>query len=100
MADINALQGINAYKQTLSTPTAEGKDSNVDSFAETLSHTIQDSIHTLKNVEHASRGTLTGEVSLEELATAVANAEITLQTIVAVRDRLINAYQDIIKMPI
>jgi flagellar hook-basal body complex protein FliE len=31
---------------------------------------------------------------------AVTNAEVTLQTVLAVRDRVIQAYQDIIRMPI
>jgi flagellar hook-basal body complex protein FliE len=31
---------------------------------------------------------------------AVHAAEITLQTVVAVRDRMISAYQDILRMPI
>ena len=31
---------------------------------------------------------------------AVNAAELTLQTVVAVRDRMITAYQDIIRMPI
>ena len=36
----------------------------------------------------------------QSLVTAVANAELTLNTVVAVRDRVINAYNDIIKMSI
>ena len=100
MADIGTLQGIGAYQQKLDAPGAGEKSGNAGSFAEMLSHSIEDSVDTLKAVEVASEGALTGEVSLEELATAVANAEITLQTITAVRDRLVNAYQDIIKMPI
>jgi len=31
--------------------------------------------------------------------TAVAEAEVTLQTVVAVRDRVIEAYRDIARMP-
>jgi flagellar hook-basal body complex protein FliE len=31
---------------------------------------------------------------------AVTNAQVALQTVVAVRDRVISAYQDILKMPI
>jgi flagellar hook-basal body complex protein FliE len=34
------------------------------------------------------------------VVTAVSNAEVTLQTAVAVRDRVIQAYLDIIRMPI
>jgi flagellar hook-basal body complex protein FliE len=38
--------------------------------------------------------------SLVDVVTAVAEAETTLQTVVAVRDKVIAAYQDIMKMPI
>jgi flagellar hook-basal body complex protein FliE len=35
-----------------------------------------------------------------EVVTAVANAEATLQTVAALRDRVVAAYQEIIRMPI
>ena len=31
---------------------------------------------------------------------AVSNAEVALQTVVAVRDKVVSAYQDILQMPI
>ena len=50
--------------------------------------------------EAVSAKALANKAELHELVTAVANAELTLNTVVAVRDRVISAYQDIIKMPI
>ncbi|NBX04163.1 MAG: flagellar hook-basal body complex protein FliE, partial [Alphaproteobacteria bacterium] len=41
-----------------------------------------------------------GKVDLTDLVTAVSSAELTLNTVVAVRDKVINAYQEIIRMPI
>ena len=41
-----------------------------------------------------------GEAELSEVVTAVANAETALQTVVTVRDRIITAYQEIMRMPI
>ena len=41
-----------------------------------------------------------GEADLNELIVAVSKAELTLQTVVTVRDRAIQAYQDILRMPI
>ena len=35
-----------------------------------------------------------------ESSFVVASAEVTLQTVVAVRDRVVQAYQDILRMPI
>ena len=34
------------------------------------------------------------------MVTAVANAELALQTVVAVRDQVVAAYQEIMRMPI
>ena len=41
-----------------------------------------------------------GQTSLQEVVEAVNAAELTLQTVVAVRDRMIAAYQEIMRMPI
>jgi flagellar hook-basal body complex protein FliE len=43
---------------------------------------------------------VTGEADIVDVVQAVGNAEITLQTVVAVRDRVISAYQEIMRMPI
>jgi flagellar hook-basal body complex protein FliE len=41
-----------------------------------------------------------GNVDIRDVVMAVNNAEVTLQTVVAVRDKVIAAYQDIMRMPI
>lgn len=43
---------------------------------------------------------LNGTADLVDVVTSVQNAEMVLETVVAVRDKVIAAYQDIIKMPI
>ena len=43
---------------------------------------------------------MVGQANLQDVVEAVNAAEVTLQTVVAVRDRMIAAYQDIIRMPI
>lgn len=41
-----------------------------------------------------------GQADLVDVVTAVAAAEATLETVVSVRDQVIRAYQEIIRMPI
>ena len=41
-----------------------------------------------------------GNASLTEIVESVTAAELTLQTVVAVRDKMLQAYQDIMRMPI
>jgi flagellar hook-basal body complex protein FliE len=50
--------------------------------------------------EATSAEALANKAEYHQLVTAVNNAELTLRTVVGVRDRMISAYQEIIKMPI
>ena len=52
------------------------------------------------NSEAVSTKAIANKAELHDLVTSVSNAELTLNTVVAIRDRMINAYQDLIKMPI
>ena len=70
------------------------------SFGDVLKTSILDSIQTMKAGEQMSARAVTGEASLPEVVQAVNAAELTLSTVVAVRDRLITAYQEIMRMPI
>lgn len=97
---VNDISGaIAAYGNVAKSPSAGAAGEGVN-FLEMVQQGVDNSTQTLKAAEQAGIGALNGEVSLDELAVAIANAETTLQTVVAVRDRVIGAYQDIIKMPI
>jgi flagellar hook-basal body complex protein FliE len=48
----------------------------------------------------AATRALTGQGSVTDVVLAVGRAELTLQTAVAVRDRVVAAYQDVMRMPI
>lgn len=43
---------------------------------------------------------ISGAGNLTEVATAVTHAELALQTAVSIRDRVVQAYQDVMRMPI
>jgi flagellar hook-basal body complex protein FliE len=77
---------------------AEEKPAN--SFASVLGKTIEDTVATTRQGEKAMVDGATGKAELTDVVTAIANAEVTLETIVALRDRVITAYQEIMRMPI
>ncbi len=85
----NGLGGLKAREQ------ASG-----ESFAEALREATDDAIETLKTSEEESMKAAMGKADLNELIVAVSKAELTLQTVVTVRDRAVQAYQDIMRMPI
>jgi len=70
------------------------------SFADLLGQAVTDAISTGRQGEVMSARGIAGTADIGEVVTAVTNAELTLQTAVAIRDRVISAYQDIISMPI
>jgi flagellar hook-basal body complex protein FliE len=69
-------------------------------FSDLVSGAVQGAIETGRNSEAMSLKAIAGNADLREVVTAVTEAEITLQTALAIRDRVVQAYQDIISMPI
>lgn len=70
------------------------------SFLELVGSSLKSSAAAGYNSEAIATRALAGKADVTDVVTAVANAELALNTVVAVRDRVISAYQDIIKMPI
>ncbi|HEX9836937.1 MAG TPA: flagellar hook-basal body complex protein FliE [Alphaproteobacteria bacterium] len=71
-----------------------------DSFAALVREAAGSAIQSGVKSEAMSAQAIAGKADLNEVVAAVTNAEVTLQTVLAVRDRVIQAYQDIIRMPI
>lgn len=106
-----ALTTINnalaAYKQAASSfATGEG-DSKTESvsgsgmdFASLLKDGVKNAIDSSRKSEELSKQAIAGKADVRDVVAAVNNAELTLQTVVAVRDKVIGAYNDILKMPI
>ncbi|MGE4312967.1 MAG: flagellar hook-basal body complex protein FliE [Pseudobdellovibrionaceae bacterium] len=69
------------------------------SFEDMLKMATESAIDTMKGSEVASAKAVTGEADLNDVVQAVSAAEITLQTVVAVRDRMVGALQEILRMP-
>ncbi|NWG46735.1 MAG: flagellar hook-basal body complex protein FliE [Alphaproteobacteria bacterium] len=70
------------------------------SFGALLKGVVNDAVATGGAAEQASMNAVAGEGSLVDAVSAIAAAEVTLQTVVAVRDRVVGAYQEIMRMPI
>lgn len=70
------------------------------SFKDLVAEGLDQARSTGYKAEATSVEALANKSELHDLVTAVSNAELTVNTVVAVRDRMVNAYQDIIKMPI
>lgn len=98
-ANANAIA---AYSNTAraAVPSGELKPKAGQTFANLIETTAENSLQELKVAEKATIQGVTGKADLTDVVTAVSSAETTLQTMVAVRDRVIGAYLEILKMPI
>jgi flagellar hook-basal body complex protein FliE len=69
-------------------------------FADLLKSAMTDAMHTSKNAETQMVKQVQGKAELIDVATAISAAETSLETVMAVRDQVISAYQEIMRMPI
>jgi flagellar hook-basal body complex protein FliE len=69
-------------------------------FGQLLNNALEAIGETGKAADTGMMAGATGKAEMVDVVTAVAEAEVTVQTIVAVRDRVISAYQEILRMPI
>ena len=71
-----------------------------ESFSDALKDFAGDAVGALKEGEQASLAAVQGKANIASVVTAISNAELMLQTVVTIRDKVIAAYQDITKTAI
>lgn len=73
---------------------------NKPSFGETLETAIEGAVSTNKEAEVKAAAGLQGRGNLTDIVTSISQAQMVLQTASTVRDRVIQSYQDIMRMTI
>ncbi|SFK79723.1 flagellar hook-basal body complex protein FliE [Falsiroseomonas stagni] len=69
-------------------------------FGGVLSRAMESAVELGRSADAASTQALMGQGSVTEAVLAISRAELALQTTVAVRDRVVAAYQEVMRMPI
>ena len=70
-------------------------------FAEILQGMVKQTVAAQGKAESLTMAAAQGDnVPLHEVVQAISQAQLTLQTLVSVRDRAVEAYQEVIRMPI
>ena len=86
----NSLGGLAAGKEA-----AQG-----GGFAQMLNQVMSDTVSSTKNAETQMAAHTQGKAELIDVVTAISSAQASLETVMAVRDQVIQAYQEIMRMPI
>lgn len=58
------------------------------------------SLQTLRQAELASARGVAGTADVQEVVQAAANAELTVQTMTQLRDKIVTAYMDVLRMAV
>jgi flagellar hook-basal body complex protein FliE len=93
-----AYQSIQQMGQAAASPGIAPEGAG--NFSDFLSGAIKDSISTMAQGEQAASQQVSGKANVVDVVNSVNAAEITLDTVVAVRDKVVSAYQSIMNMPI
>lgn len=73
---------------------------NAPNFGEVLRQESTEAIHTLEKAEKQSLAAAAGEANINDVVMAMSKAEMTLQTVTSIRDKAVEAYKQIMRMPI
>ena len=69
-------------------------------FAKLLTQSVQGVVDAGKAAETQSMQMVNGKADMVDVVTAMSQAEIAMETMVTVRDKVIAAYEEIMRMPI
>lgn len=94
-----AYQALSNIGTAAPTATA-GAAGSASSFSDFLSGAMNNAVGTMKAGEQIATQQVAGQADIVDVVNAVNSAELSLDTVVAVRDKVIAAYQNIMQMPI
>lgn len=86
---LNAAQGYGGLAKTLKPEPAQPLAEGAKAFAAVMDR-----------ADAATQGFAAGTVDTQSVVEAIAQAEMALQTAVTVRDRIVGAYQEVLRMPL
>lgn len=94
------LGGVAGNATGTSATAISGSGSEGGDFTQALKEATEGAIETMRSGETQSFQATVGNADMNEVVMAVNKAELTLQTVVSIRDKAVQAYQDILRMPI
>jgi flagellar hook-basal body complex protein FliE len=102
---ITALAAAKAYASTQKTAGIDpglggGAVSGAGGFGDLLKSAMTDAMKASKTAETQMAAQVQGKAELVDVVTSISAAEASLETVMAVRDQVISAYQEIMRMPI
>ncbi len=102
LAVAKAYAAVQAQAANIAGPAPVNNAPGMDQggFGDILKSAMSDAVQSSRTAETQMIKQAQGKADLIDVATAVQSAQASLQTVLAVRDQVIQAYQQIMQMPI
>lgn len=102
---INVANVLSAYQKAGArgmdaSSGAAGATESGQSFSDVMGDFMTDAVDSIKKGEEMAAQGAVGKADLQEVILAVSNAEIMMQTVTSIRDKVISAYQEVIRTAI
>ncbi len=81
-------------------PQMASSEAKQQSFSAVLQNVVDEAVESQKKAEITTINGIKGQADIQDVVLAIANAEQALETVVAVRDTAIKAYNSIMQMNI
>jgi flagellar hook-basal body complex protein FliE len=96
VAPIASLSQVaSAYGTSRARPVQDGGD-----FGSMVGQAASNALGTLRQAERTTARGIAGRADVQEVVQALGNAEVTMQAVVAIRDKIVGAYNDILHMSV
>ncbi len=101
-ASLGAMRQYQIAKQALSPDTTKAAQlpKPEGSTSSPLAQGIQEFSQVFENVETATQAMTMGQGDAHSVVEALATAEVALETAVTIRNRVVEAYQELLRMPV
>lgn len=95
-----AAQAIAAYAAQGRAAVGGAVGAGAGGFGGALARAMEGAVEVGRSADAAATQALMGQGSVTDAVLAISRAELALQTTVSVRDRVVAAYQEVMRMPI
>ena len=101
-SSIGAMRQYQIAKQALSGDIANAKTEpgKTGGTSNAIAEGVKDFSKVFENVETQTKAMAMGEADAHSVVQAMAEAEVALETAVTIRNRVVEAYQELLRMPI
>ena len=96
----NAYAAVQAQANKAASGASSSSAEGAGGFGQILQQVMGDAVGASRKAEQAMTAQVQGKAELIDVVTAISSAEASLETVMSVRDQVIQAYQEIMRMPI